>query len=207
MTVTRVGNFNRNVPLLNRSPLQGPASRQKAGAGPPSLALPKASLACLLTFVMLIHSAACTAMPVPPVSAASLVGAWQGYDHRRMAFIRLELDRSGDGLMAVNYWPDRAGVSDPVRCYRVRWQKASPYSAVLAVSLRPAGRASERVTVTAAKGYHLEGYGSLLKLNLRLGIGHGVSWDGCFDLSRVDEYEGRARAERDALRELRLKMP
>ena len=171
--------------------------RQKSGA------MNKILLTFLAALVLVIDlGIGCTAKPVPPLHRHDLIGAWQGYEDDHQAFMRLELKQSGTGLLAINYWPAWHGKRDPVRCYRVRWVQKQQGGHLLILHLRPISRATEPLTVLSAEGYFLETTESNLTLKLRQGL---WDWDGTFNLARADLYEGRAKAEVDALRHLRLK--
>ena len=148
--------------------------------------------------MLTVPSASCEAQPVLLVRHSDLVGTWQGYAEDKRAFVRLELNRSGQGAMAISYWPDTNGKRDTVRCYQLQWHQILQGGQSLDITLRPVSRTSEFVTVLWGKGYCSYPWGSAITLRLRQGL-----WEEDVVLFSESRYEGRARSERDVLRKLR----
>ena len=141
-------------------------------------------IACIVgaTFIALSVAAGAISL-APPPTKETLSGAWIGPDEQ-IAYLRLELDKAGRGLLVIHEDTD-----GPMSFYRVTGTKISGYTVSFALS--PQQDADSTISLT---GKHSPGELHLV----RTGVNRGYKWRTKLTLEREERVLPRIKAVQDA---------
>ena len=153
------------------------------------MTVPRFTARILAAAMVVLSLAAAARSLAPPPTKELLSGAWIGPDEQ-IAYFRLELDKSGHGLLVIQEDTD-----GPVSFYRVTNTKISGYK--VSFALLPQRGADPTVRLG---GEHSPGELHLV----RTGVNHGYKWRTKATLEREERVLPRIRAVQDASAKFRV---